>query len=106
MNEELELLKGPTAIVTKLSMLGLGELRIVTIPGEPFSTFQQELEASLPDVPTLFFGLTHDRLGYIVPESDWALFRLHRPDKTAVVDETWASILESEYVAMAGKLAR
>jgi neutral ceramidase len=105
-NEELELLRGPTAIVTKLSMLGLGELRIVTIPGEPFSTFQQELETSLPDVPTLFFGLTHDRLGYIVPESDWASFRLHRPEEAAMVDETWASILESEYVAMAGQLAR
>jgi hypothetical protein len=32
--------------------------------------------------------------------------RLHRPEEAAVVDETWASILESEYVAMAGKLAR
>lgn len=87
--------------LTKISILSLGDVWIITIPGEPVSAFQQRLENSLPATTHLYFGLTHDRIGYIMPENEWKSFILKRPDEAHNGGEDWAEILENEYLLLA-----
>ncbi|MBN2005102.1 MAG: neutral/alkaline non-lysosomal ceramidase N-terminal domain-containing protein [Anaerolineae bacterium] len=104
--KELKLREGKT----KIAILALGDVWIVTIPGEPFSTFQQELESALPvsslATKPLYFGLMYDRIGYIMPEDEWEAFIQRRPDEAHDDGGTWAATLESEYRLLADEMLK
>jgi hypothetical protein len=74
------------------------------IPGEPVSAFQQRLESALPGVPQVYFGLSHDRIGYIMPEDEWGRFVLRRPGEAHEGGNSWAQMLEKEYLSLANEI--
>ena len=81
----------PTAIVTEVGCLRLGEMHMACIPGEIFpelvyGQFQEPAEANadfpdaklephlsklLPSDKWMLFGLANDEIGYIIPKRQW-----------------------------------
>ena len=87
----LQNLAGTMAVQSEVACLGLGELRVVCIPGEiypelVYGKYQQPLEADVdfPDSALeksvvemvgenrwMLFGLANDEIGYIIPRRQW-----------------------------------
>jgi hypothetical protein len=49
----------------------LGDVEVFTAPGEVLTRLALPLRASLGARHRMFWGLTHDTLGYFVPEDEW-----------------------------------
>ncbi|WP_079253782.1 neutral/alkaline non-lysosomal ceramidase N-terminal domain-containing protein [Endozoicomonas arenosclerae] len=59
-----------TTLTTTASVLVLDKLVIMSVPGEPVTQLSQTLMAKVPDYDRAIFSLTHDSLGYLIPEDD------------------------------------
>ena len=56
---------------TSAAIIDLGPAQIITFPGEALSGFRAQVEPLLPGPHRLFFSLTNDSVGYIVPQDEW-----------------------------------
>ncbi|KEQ18332.1 neutral/alkaline non-lysosomal ceramidase N-terminal domain-containing protein [Endozoicomonas numazuensis] len=59
-----------TSLNTRTSVLILDRLVIMSVPGEPVTQMSQQLMAKAPLFDRALFSLTHDSLGYLIPEED------------------------------------
>ncbi len=60
-------------VTTRTSVLTLGSLVLITVPGEPVTQLGRELMKKVRNRPVVVLGLTHDSLGYLIPENDFGL---------------------------------
>lgn len=65
----------PAPLQTEFSVGHIGELRLVTFPGEPGTLLAEALldrvESASGPAPTMFVGYAQDYIGYSVLEDDW-----------------------------------
>lgn len=63
---------GHTHVVTHCGHVRLGDnVEGIAAPGEVLTRLALPLRASMQAPHRLFFGLTHDTLGYFIPEDEW-----------------------------------
>ena len=60
-------------VTTRTSVVALGPLVLITVPGEPVTELGRELMKKVKNRPVAVLGLTHDSLGYLIPEPDFGL---------------------------------
>ncbi len=59
-----------TSLSTTTSVLIIDKLVLMSVPGEPVTQLSQQLMAKVPNHDRAIFSLTHDSLGYLIPEED------------------------------------
>jgi hypothetical protein len=59
-----------TTVTTRTSLLILDKLILMTVPGEPVTQLSEQLMSKVSDRPVAVLSLTHDSLGYVIPEKD------------------------------------
>lgn len=62
---------GRTFLPTQCGYLRIGSVEALAAPGEVLTRLAMPLRASLGARHRLFLGLTHDTLGYFLPEDEW-----------------------------------
>ncbi len=62
-------------ILVRVSLVNLGPVQILTIPGEAMPNIGCYLKRKMGGEHNLLFGLTHDALGYIIAEVDFHSFK-------------------------------
>jgi hypothetical protein len=62
---------GVSLLRTQCSFVRIGELAAVAAPGEMLTRLGLPLRSALPGSHRLILGLTHDTLGYFIPEDEW-----------------------------------
>ncbi len=62
---------GRTFLPTHCGYLRIGSIEALAAPGEVLTRLALPLRASLGAQHRLFLGLTHDTLGYFLPEDEW-----------------------------------
>ncbi|MRI31565.1 hypothetical protein EOPP23_00980 [Endozoicomonas sp. OPT23] len=62
-----------TQVTSRVSVIVLGSLVLITVPGEPVTAFGRELMEKVQNRPVAVLGLSHDSLGYLIPENDFGL---------------------------------
>ena len=55
---------------TRTSVIVLDNIVLLTTPGEPITPMGRELMKQIKHNPVAVLGLTHDSLGYLIPEPD------------------------------------
>jgi hypothetical protein len=64
--------EGRTYLPTHCGYLAIGErLEAVTAPGEVMTRLAKPLRSAMRAPHRLFLGLTHDTIGYFIPEDEW-----------------------------------
>ena len=59
-----------TSFQTRVSVVMLDDVVLLTTPGEPITAMGKALMALVHNHPVAVLGLTHDSLGYLIPEKD------------------------------------
>ena len=62
---------GAFTIPTDLTAIRLGDIAIVTVPGEIFPELAKEIYDAIEAPHKIMIGLGNDELGYIIPEDAW-----------------------------------
>ena len=93
-------------INTKISIIDCQSFVIVAVPGEPTSGFEKMLRPLFPNNEQLYFGLTHDKFGYIMSKDDWMEIQvgIPLPDRGRGKDKNWAEDLFMEYKDLSSRL--
>ena len=55
---------------TRASVIALGKIVFLTTPGEPVTSMGRQLMKLVEHNPVAVLGLTHDSLGYLIPDKD------------------------------------
>lgn len=63
--------EGAFTIPTELTAIRLGDVVIVTVPGEIFPELAREIYDAIEAPHKIMIGLGNDELGYIIPEKAW-----------------------------------
>jgi hypothetical protein len=58
-------------IITDMTYVKIGELQLITLPGEVLPEVSYEILEKMAGFPRLLTGLTNDQLGYIIPPWDF-----------------------------------
>lgn len=58
-------------VVTDMTYVQLGEIQIVTLPGEVLPEVSYEILEAMEGFPRILVGLANDQLGYIIPAYDF-----------------------------------
>jgi hypothetical protein len=51
--------------------IGIGDVSILAAPGEVLTRLALPLRGAMPGRHRMIFGLTHETLGYFLPEDEW-----------------------------------
>lgn len=79
----LEHRDGRTYLPTLCGHAGIGDdLEALAAPGEVLTRLALPLRASMGSRHRLFLGLTHDTLGYFIPEDEWMTDRNHNYEES------------------------
>lgn len=82
-------------ITTRINLVGLGDARILTIPGEAMPNIGFYLKRKMRGRHNLLFGLTNDALGYILTEEDFDSFpRYAYVSRTSLGEKTGTILIE------------
>lgn len=93
--------RGRAHVPTRVAAIDIGaNVRGVTAPGEALTRLALPLKEALGSRHRLFFGLTYDTLGYLVPPDEWMTGRNDNYEETVslgraaapTVDEAWRSL--------------
>jgi hypothetical protein len=83
-----------TVIPTAVSHIRFGsDLAAITAPGELLTHLASPLRAMMPARHRMIFGLTHDTLGYFVPEDEWMSGRNNNYEESVSLGRNAAAAL-------------
>ena len=92
---------GTTFVMTQCGYIRIGsEVEALTAPGEVLTRLALPLRASLGARHRLFLGLTHDTLGYFVPEDEWMSGRNNNYEESVSFGKRAGAALVEALVSM------
>jgi len=89
------------SIHARINYVGLGDARILTIPGEALPNIGFFLKRKMPGKHNLLFGLTNDAFGYILTKVDFQSFPAYNYISRVSLGETTGEILIENALEMA-----
>ena len=93
-NSPLQLAKpDKESITTLVNLVNIGDIQILTIPGEALPNIGYYLKRKMTGKHNLLFGLTNDALGYILTKEDWNSFERYNYITRTSLGEFTAEIL-------------
>ncbi|MAT15778.1 MAG: hypothetical protein CMJ46_10985 [Planctomyces sp.] len=93
-------------ITTQINLVNLGNIQIVTIPGEALPNIGFYLKRKMHGEHNILFGLTNDAFGYIMTEVDFASFPRYDYISQTSLGEQTGEILIKETLRMADEAPR
>jgi hypothetical protein len=100
MRELVKVLPGANSVdgklTTQMNLLNLGNVQIVTIPGEALPNIGYYLKRKMRGKHNLLFGLTNDAFGYILTKEDFDSFRRYAYVTRTSLGERTGEILVAE----------
>jgi hypothetical protein len=95
----LNVIEGNTtedAVITEVARVDVGDVRMVTMPGEVLPRPALELKPEIGGPAPLILGLAEDELGYILHPADWGK-KMHAYERSmSVGPQAWPRILKAE----------
>jgi DNA-binding transcriptional LysR family regulator len=92
---------GRTFVPTHCGHIAIGDaLEAIAAPGEVLTRLALPLRASMGSKHRLFLGLTHDTLGYFVPEDEWMTGRNNDYEESVSMGKHAAATLADALLAM------
>ncbi len=86
------------SVATSLTRVRLGNLSLVTVPGEPLTRFGLKMKEQQPGVMVL--GQVGDSLGYIVPTDEWEKGRNNNYEESISLGAQTAVLIERAIEAL------
>jgi hypothetical protein len=100
MRDLLRVLPGANAVggklTTQMNLVNLGDVQIVTIPGEALPNIGYYLKRKMRGKHNLLFGLTNDAFGYILTKEDFDSFKRYAYVSRTSLGERTGEILVNE----------
>lgn len=94
--------EGRTYLPTHCGLIRIGtDLEAFAAPGEVLTRLALPLRASMGSRHRMFFGLTHDTLGYFLPEDEWMTGRNNNYEESVSLGKHAGAILAGALLAMA-----
>ena len=94
---------GRTFLPTHCGYLRIGDdVEGFAAPGEVLSRLSMPLRASLGARHRLFFGLTHDTLGYFIPEDEWMTGRNNNYEESVSMGKHGGTVLAEALLGVRG----
>jgi hypothetical protein len=90
-------------IATRLNLVRLGDVEILTIPGEALPNVGAYLKRRMRGKHNLLFGLTNDAFGYILAREDFGAFPRYEYISRTSLGERTAGILIDEAASLAAE---
>lgn len=92
---------GRTYVLTQCGYVRIGDaLEAYVAPGEVLTRLALPLRAAMGARHRMFFGLTHDTLGYFVPEDEWMTGRNNNYEESVSMGRRAGSVLADALLAM------
>ena len=92
---------GRTYLLTHCGYVRIGDaLEAYVAPGEVLTRLALPLRAAMGAPHRMFFGLTHDTLGYFVPEDEWMTGRNNNYEESVSMGRRAGSVLADALLAM------
>ncbi|HTD86410.1 MAG TPA: hypothetical protein VK850_07515 [Candidatus Binatia bacterium] len=83
-------------LTTQMNLVNLGDIQILTIPGEALPNIGYYLKRKMRGKHNLLFGLTNDAFGYILTKEDFDSFKRYAYISRTSLGERTGEILVSE----------
>jgi hypothetical protein len=83
-------------LTTQMNLINLGNIQILTIPGEALPNIGYYLKRKMRGVHNLLFGLTNDAFGYILTKEDFDSFKRYAYVSRTSLGERTGEILVEE----------
>jgi hypothetical protein len=100
MRDLLKVLPGAGApdgkLTTQMNLVNLGDVQIITIPGEALPNIGYYLKRKMRGKHNLLFGLTNDAFGYILTKEDFGSFKRYAYVSRTSLGERTGEILVNE----------
>lgn len=100
MRELIKVLPGANAVdgklTTQMNLVNLGDVQILTIPGEALPNIGYYLKRKMRGKHNLLFGLTNDAFGYILTKEDYDSFKRYAYVTRTSLGERTGEILVNE----------
>ena len=100
MRDLVKALPGATAadgkLMTQMNLVNLGDVQILTIPGEALPNIGYYLKRKMRGKHNLLFGLTNDAFGYILTKEDFDSFKRYAYVSRTSLGERTGEILVNE----------
>jgi hypothetical protein len=90
----------PPVLPTRLNLVNLGSVQIVTMPGEVLPNIGYYLKRNMPTKQPFLFGLTNEAFGYIMTKVDFNSFKRYDYISQTSLGEMTGEILIEELLAM------
>lgn len=98
---QIEHRDGKTYLPTHCGYLAIGnDLEAIVAPGEVLTRLALPLRASMGSRHRLFLGLTHDTLGYFVPEDEWMTGRNDNYEESVSMGKHAGAVLADALLSM------
>ena len=91
---------GRTFLPTHCGYVRIGGIEAFAAPGEVLSRLAFPLRASLGARHRMFFGLTHDTLGYFLPEDEWMTGRNNNYEESVSMGKHGGTVLADKLLSM------
>ncbi|MBI2632773.1 MAG: neutral/alkaline non-lysosomal ceramidase N-terminal domain-containing protein [Parcubacteria group bacterium] len=82
------------SVITEVNYLQLGELNIITVPGEITPQIGLAIKQKLQE-PKMVWSLTNDELGYIIQQEDWSHKKYKYERTMSLGEQTGQKIMEA-----------
>jgi len=93
--------EGRTYLPTQCGYVSIGgDLEAIAAPGEVLTRLALPLRASMGARHRLFLGLTHDTLGYFLPEDEWMTGRNSNYEESVSMGKQAGAVLADALLAM------
>lgn len=91
---------GQTFLPTQCGYVRIGGIEAFAAPGEVLTRLALPLRASLGARHRMFFGLTHDTLGYFLPEDEWMTGRNNNYEESVSMGKHGGAILADKLLSL------
>ena len=91
-----------TTAPARISLLNIGEVQAITIPGEALPNIGFYLKRKMKTSQPFLFGLTHDSFGYIITKEDFDSFERYKYITRTSLGEMTGEIFTSEILKLVG----
>jgi hypothetical protein len=91
---------GKTFLPTHCGYVRIGGIEAFAAPGEVLTRLALPLRASLGARHRMFFGLTHDTLGYFLPEDEWMTGRNNNYEESVSMGKHGGTVLADKLLSL------
>jgi len=89
-----------SAIQTRINLLNIGKVQVVTIPGEALPNIGYYIKRKMKSTQPFLFGLTNDAFGYILTKEDFDSFERYSYITRTSLGEMTGGIFEEEAIKL------